>query len=414
MYFSFGSLLQAEISFFKEMQAIVQCLPDSNKSICVAVSGGSDSLALLILAKKWCVAKNWKLCCCTVDHKLRKESLDEALYVQSVCKQLDIDHYILSWQHDTLLDHGKLETLAREARYDLLRNFCKENFISFIATGHNWNDQIETYEIRKQAGSHSHGLACMSQIKSLDNDLKIIRPLLHFSKKYLEDFLINMNIPWKTDPMNFQDNFKRVVARQRINSYSFDKIQEVSQEIRIYGDIRRKIEEATVKFIQMYCYISYLGYAEINKSLFLEQKEEVQIETLRRLIWNIGMKQYPCSITKETLNNILKLKINTLGRCFIKIKKDKIYVFREKRNIKKSTEKIWDNRFIINLELTKNQYIYSADRDFNQALSFDILAGFPCLYEDDEVKYEFGEWTKFVKFIVRADLLDIYCGVNCE
>lgn len=414
MHFYFNSLEQSEASFFREMEALFVFVKDLNPSICAAVSGGSDSLALLVLLKKWCELKNWKLYCCTVDHNLRKESLSEALYVETICNQLKIKHAILSWQHDSLPDEGKLENLAREARYDLLKEFCKKNNISLIATGHNWNDQIETYEIRNLAGSHCMGLAGMSQIKTISEKLKIIRPLLHFSKKFLEDFLVHLNIAWKTDPMNFQDSFKRVIARKRINSYSFDKIQEISKVICDYGNARYEIESLTVKFLKSHCIVSDLGFAEIKSNEFLTQKTDVQAEILRRLIWNIGRKKYPCTITQQTLTQILNRKINTIGRCFIKIKKEKILIFREKRNLPVSREKIWDNRFTINLELTKNQYIGPATKDFNKAISFDILAGFPCLYEENEVKCVFDEWIRFVKFISKPDLLDIYCGVNRE
>jgi hypothetical protein len=126
------------------------------------------------------------------------------------------------------------------------------------------------------------------------------------------------------------------------------------------------------------------------------------------------MKKYSCSINEQKLAEILNLKINTIGRCFIKIKKEKIFIFREKRNIPKTNTALWDNRFLIKLKLTKNQYIYSSVREFNDTMSCDILAGFPCLYENGEIKYDFDEWISFVEFIKKPDLLDIYCGVNCE
>ena len=75
------------------------------------------------------------------------------------------------------------------------------------------------------------------------------------------------------------------------------------------------------------------------------------------------MKKYSTSLNKNVLSAILSSKINTIGRCFIKIKKEKIFIFREKRNIPKENTILWDNRFIIKLKLTKNQYIYSSTRE---------------------------------------------------
>ena len=126
------------------------------------------------------------------------------------------------------------------------------------------------------------------------------------------------------------------------------------------------------------------------------------------------MKKYPCSINEKILSDIMCFKMNTLGKCFIKIKKEKIFIFREKRNFFRTNTRIWDNRFLIKLKLTKNQYIYSSEREFNVTMPYDVLVGFPCLYENGKAKYGFSEWIKFVKFIRRPDLFDVYCGVNCE
>ncbi len=417
MHFKFKSEKQIVESFFYEISSLFLFFEKhygqlNNRKVCAAVSGGADSLSLLILLKKWSEQFNWKLYCCTVDHGLRKESLEEAFFVKNICNKLGIEHDILHWDHDPVNDEGKLENLAREARYNLIQKFCEEKNIPFVATGHNWNDQIETYELRKNSGSHEFGLAGMSQIKTLSKNLKIIRPLLHFSKKFLEDFLKNQNIEWKTDPMNFQDTFRRVVARKRINRYSSEKIKEISKKIFDYGKFRYEIERNAVSFLKSNCEISDLGFAEIQKKEFLKLNPDIQVEVLKRLIWNVGMKKYPTSI--KILPAILNSKINTIGRCFIKIKKEKIFIFREKRNISKTNTNIWDNRFIIKLKLTKNQYIYSSTREFNDTMSYDILVGFPCLYENGKVKYGFDDWVKFVEFIRKPDLLDIYCGVNCE
>lgn len=419
MYFQFESIKQTEISFFREMDSLFSFFEKTysvidNPKICAAVSGGSDSLSLLFLLEKWSRQKNCKLFCCTVDHGLRKESRDEALFVKNICENLEIDHSILHWKHNQILDEGKLENLAREARYDLIQKFCETKNIPFVATGHTWNDQIETYELRKNAGSSEFGLAGMSQIKTIAKDLKIIRPLLHFSKKFLEDFLKTQNIKWKIDPMNFQDTFQRVIVRKKINQYSREKIKEISKKIFDYGKTRYNIENVAVKFLKSSCIISDFGFAEIDKAKFLNHSSKVQIEVLKRLIWNIGMKKYPYSVDEKILTGILNSKINTLGKCFIKIKKEKICIFREKRNFSKTNTNIWDNRFLIKLKLTKNQYIYSSERKFNDTMLYDVLVGFPCLYEDGKEKYSFNKWVKFVEFIRKPDLLDVYCGVNCE
>lgn len=424
MIFDFQSFEKARASFFQEMDALFFFYKKNyeaikNKSICIAVSGGSDSLSLLILLNIWAKDFDWKLYCITVDHKLRKESRSEALYVQEICNGLNIEHSILDWNHADIHDEGKLENLAREARYNLISIFCSEKNIPFVATGHNWNDQLETYELRKSSGSYEYGLAGMSKIRSISSELKLIRPLLHFSKKYLQDFLRSRNIEWKNDSMNFQDIFKRVAIRNKTNAYSREKINQISELIYFYGKKRYETEKFAVEFIKSCVDISNFGFCSINSEKFFEQDAEVQMEILKRLIWNVGMKKYPPVIDEKILDQIINRKINTLGRCFIKIKKRLIFVFRENRNIprvfKSSTSPIiWDNRFSIKIKLENDQYLDSSSEEYINEISRDVLPGFPCLYENHQVKYSFEEWIKFVNFIEKPDLFDIYCGVCCE
>ena len=169
--------------------------------------------------------------------------------------------------------------------------------------------------------------------------------------------------------------------------------------------------------MKKYCEISDFGFAKVDKKFFLHQKGEIQTEILKRLIWNIGMKKYPTKIDSKILSDILNKKINTLGKCFIKIRKENIFIFREKRNLQKmnfadDSPFIWDKRFLIKTKLTNNQYIYSSGNEFN--LPKDVLAGFPCLYENHKVKYSLDEWIKFVSFLKKPDLFDIFCGVHSE
>ena len=119
MHFKFKEKKQAEEDFFYEINGLFSFFekhygPLNNRAICAAVSGGADSLSLLVFLKEWCDQQNWKLYCCTVDHGLRKESLDEALFVKSICEKLKIEHAILHWDHDPINDEGKLENLARK------------------------------------------------------------------------------------------------------------------------------------------------------------------------------------------------------------------------------------------------------------------------------------------------------------
>jgi tRNA(Ile)-lysidine synthase len=305
---------------------------DFLKSVCVAVSGGSDSMALLILTREWAQKCGAQLCCATIDHGLRRESRQEAEFVADFCQSQKINHIILNWPgREHVREQGKLENLAREARYQLISQFCEDNHIPIVLVGHTWNDQLETHEIRGNFGSSWIGLAGMSQMRSLSSHVQLMRPLLHFPKNHLESFLKNQNIAWKIDPMNNQDRFLRVFHRKKIASYGDDKIAAISNEIMEFGKRRNAMEKAAVYFLKTFCEFFPAECASLEKKPFLWEEKSVQAEILKRLIWGIGGKKYAMPVTEFICDQILCGKINTMGKCFLKVKKDKIFVFREKR-----------------------------------------------------------------------------------
>ena len=95
-----------------------------NKKIAVAVSGGIDSMALMLIAGKWCKNNNIELFAITVDHQLREESNKEAQYVAKICEQNNIKHTILIWEGEK--PQHNIELIARENRYNLISNFVKK------------------------------------------------------------------------------------------------------------------------------------------------------------------------------------------------------------------------------------------------------------------------------------------------
>ncbi|MDR0632445.1 MAG: tRNA lysidine(34) synthetase TilS [Holosporaceae bacterium] len=314
------------IDFYRE-----HYLQNPIESACIAVSGGGDSMALLVMAFEWAVKSNLKISCVTVDHRLRADSAEEAKFVEDFCRSMKIDHVTLHWNRNEDIKPGKLENRAREARYQLISEYCDRNNIPILLVGHTWNDQLETFEMRKNAGSSSIGLAGMSRIRSLSDRVKLFRPLLRFTKSHLEEFLKNRNVAWKIDPMNDQDFFKRVFHRKEIARYNDDEILRISNEIMELGKKRNAVETAAVCFLKRFCKFSENGCAVVEKNRLLSEEKAVQAEIFRRITWNVGGKKYATTITEAICDQILCKKINTIGRCLLKVKKDEIFAFRENR-----------------------------------------------------------------------------------
>jgi tRNA(Ile)-lysidine synthase len=177
-------------------------------SIVLAVSGGPDSTALMLLAARWreTLKRGPELVAVTVDHRLRKDSQREAEAVKKLARKLGVQHVTLTW-------NGKkpktgLPAAAREARYALLTTAAKKAGATHLLTAHTLDDQAETVLFRMARGSGVKGLAAMAR-KSQRDDLIVHRPFLGIPKARLIATLRAAKIPFADDPTNRDTTFTR-------------------------------------------------------------------------------------------------------------------------------------------------------------------------------------------------------------
>ena len=154
------------------------------KDFALAVSGGSDSLCLAYLGKIYTSELGNKMHVLIVDHNLRKESHKEALLVKKILKSKGIQSKLLSWKG--LIPKSNIQSKARNIRFSIIANYCKDKKIKFLFTAHHMDDQIENFFIRLFRGSGLSGLSSMTETFDYNNSLKIIRPLLDFKKEDLK------------------------------------------------------------------------------------------------------------------------------------------------------------------------------------------------------------------------------------
>jgi tRNA(Ile)-lysidine synthase len=186
-------------------------------SLVLAVSGGPDSTALMLLAAHWrdTLARKPELIAVTVDHGLRKESKAEAAAVGKLARTLGISHRTVRWT-------GKkpstgLQQAARAARYQLLGEAARKAGAVHILTAHTLDDQAETVLIRMSRGSGIAGLGAMQRVTSLANGegtaLLLLRPLLDIPKARLVATLRAAEVPFADDPSNRDPRFTRARLR---------------------------------------------------------------------------------------------------------------------------------------------------------------------------------------------------------
>lgn len=184
-------------------RALDSFAPEPSTSILLAVSGGPDSLALLLLAAE---ARRGAVIAATVDHGLRPEAAQEADFVAHICARIDVPH--LTLRPETPIT-GNLQSQARAARYRLLEQAAVDHDCTLIATAHHGDDQLETVLMRLARGS---GIDGMAAIRSRNG--RIIRPMLAFSKAECEDICARAGIDPVRDPSNANSDFDRVAIRQ--------------------------------------------------------------------------------------------------------------------------------------------------------------------------------------------------------
>ena len=179
----------------------------------LAVSGGPDSLALLLLAA---AARPGMIEVATVDHALRSESRGEAEMVATLCRKLDVPHAILTVEWDRKPDTA-LQERARIERYRLLAGWAEERGLDALATGHHLDDQFETFMMRLARGAGVQGLAAMRPVAPTPGSaIPLVRPLLAWRRSELEQVCSDAGITPVHDPSNADEQFERVRVRQAL------------------------------------------------------------------------------------------------------------------------------------------------------------------------------------------------------
>lgn len=249
----------------------------------LAVSGGPDSLALLLLAH---AAMPGAIAVASVDHGLRPEAAGEVAFVEQVCAALGVPFTPLSVE----VRGGNLQARAREARYAALSKWLREERLGALATAHHADDQAETLLMRLSRGSGLSGLAGVRAAHPFDpgdggEPFALLRPLLGWRKRELEDIVAASGLTPVRDPSNLQNRFDRVRVRQHLAEHDWLDPEALATSAQHLAEAWRAIE----------------WYAEIDWEEMVEPEADspairyaanvprvIQIETVRRIVSELG------------------------------------------------------------------------------------------------------------------------------
>ena len=202
-----------DLALVDRFRADLDALSAPSERIGIAVSGGPDSLALLLLAA---AARPGLVEAATVDHGLRAESRAEAEMVAGICSELGVPHAILvaEWAETP---SSAIQERAREARYRLLAAWLVERKLKALATAHHADDQAETILMRLNRGSGLRGLAGMRPKSVVPGSrIPLLRPLLGWQRVELEQLCAAAGFEPAVDPSNSDQQFERVRVRKAL------------------------------------------------------------------------------------------------------------------------------------------------------------------------------------------------------
>ena len=290
-----------------------------NESFVVAVSGGPDSLALAF-QQKYIQLKKIRCKYLIVDHKLRKESTQEAKLVKNILRKYSINAEILTWIGKK--PNKNIQSIARAKRYDLLVNKCKKLKINNILLGHHQDDLIENFFIRIFRGSGLKGLISLEE-KNVISSINLLRPLLYQKKQdliFLSKHVFNFYIK---DPSNEDEKFLRIKVRKLIeefdkNGLGKDKFITTIKNLKYSNNI---VNFYVKESLNINSFFSAKDNKIILNNNFFQQPYEIVFRGLSDSIKTIGKKYY--SVRGKKLDKIIiKIKKNvfkkgTLGGCII-------------------------------------------------------------------------------------------------
>nr|WP_321460747.1 tRNA lysidine(34) synthetase TilS [uncultured Cohaesibacter sp.] len=284
----------------EELDAAFSFLIDAHENghaparLLLAVSGGADSLALMILCHEW-VERNHlpvQLFVASVDHRLRPQAGDECAYVGALARQLGLGHATLVWEEEK--SHSNIQGLARDARYRLLTDHALSIRCRHIAIAHHQDDQAETLLMRLIRGSGVTGLAAMRPVQPF-GAVALVRPLMAFPKARLKVSLMARSVGWIEDPSNQSRSYLRVRVRSLLPLLA----EEGCDSARLAATARRlqradlALDAIALKFAQANVGIGPGHSLCFPAALFTGETEEIRLRLLRLMISFVAGPSYP-------------------------------------------------------------------------------------------------------------------------
>ncbi|MEJ1158142.1 tRNA lysidine(34) synthetase TilS [Prosthecomicrobium sp. N25] len=328
------------------------------RALALAVSGGPDSTALMVLAAGWRdrTPAAPPLRVLTVDHALRPASAAEAAAVATRAAALRLPHETLTWAGPK--PAAGLQAAARQARYRLLAEAARRAGCDRLLTAHTLDDQAETVLMALARGSGVYGLAAMPPSRPLGG-LALDRPFLDVPKARLVATLEARGETWAEDPSNRDPRFRRAETRRILAALAplgLD-VRALSETAARMARAAAAIDATVDALLAGAASLRPGGYVRLDHEAWMAAPAEVRLRALARLIRTVAPGPYPPRLARlEELEQALRaagdLPGRTLGGARVVGEGGAVWLFREfgrggapALDLAPGASALWDGRF---------------------------------------------------------------------
>ena len=251
-----------------------------NDYVVIGLSGGPDSMALLDILLEYRKEVKFNIVCAHVHHNIRKESDDEALFVENYCLENDVIFEMIKLDYNG----NFTESLGHKLRYDFFNKIINKYNSKYLFTAHHGDDLVETILMRIVRGSSLNGYSGFESI-SKRASYTILRPLVSVSKEEILKYLEDENIPYVIDNSNNDTCY----TRNRYRKYILPKLKEEEENVHLkflkFSNMLNELNE----FISHYVDNIYQDIVQNNNIDIVKLKRcehIIQLEIINRWLYN--------------------------------------------------------------------------------------------------------------------------------
>lgn len=265
--------------------------------IVIGLSGGPDSMVLLYNLMEYRKKYKFKIVCAHVNHGLRKESEEEAVFVKKYCEENDIIFEMTKLNYDDKFS----EALGHKLRYEFFDMIVKKYSAKYLFTAHHGDDLVETILMKIVRGANINGYLGFSSIVKNEN-YTILRPLVECTKDEILEYAEKNNIPFVIDLSNYDTTY----TRNRYRKYILPKLKEEDSNVHLkFLQFSNKLQEYD-NFINSIVDKEYIKVVSDNK-INVEIIKEYNSLIIERIIY-----RWLNSIYKDSINDITKKHIESI------------------------------------------------------------------------------------------------------